>query len=333
MNIRRADIDIAKGLAILLVVFGHLVARQDPQGVYWYEPLRRAVYVFHMPFFLYLSGLVAASFGFLVSGRSALWSATKARARRLLLPFFGLGLLVLTGKLVASRFLFVDHVPPSIAAGLYGLFLYTAASPALCVWYLFVLFMLSIATLWLLDGRHERLPWLLATSLLLYWLPVPSYAYADRVFTYAPFFLMGAAAGFAEPRWNQWMDRFWLLMLATLLAALACVVIWGQGEEQKAVMLPLGTLCMPALHGAIRRIQPGRLYAALLFFGRYSFIIYLGNTICIGLTKGVMLRYLSWNGEHFLLFAPVLLVAGLFGPIALKRYGLARLPVLNQLTD
>ena len=333
MNIRRADIDIAKGFAILLVVFGHLVARQDPQGVYWYEPLRRAVYAFHMPFFLYLSGLVTASFGFLAGGRSALWSATKARARRLLLPFFGLGLLVLIGKLGASRFLFVDHVPPSLAAGLDGLFWHTAASPALSVWYLFVLFTLSITTLWLLDARRERLPWLLAASLLLCWLPVPAYAYADRVFTYAPFFLMGAAAGFAEPRWNQWMDRFWLLMLATLLAALACVVFWGQGEEQKVIMLPLGALSMPALHGAIRRIQPGRLYAALLFFGRYSFIIYLGNTICIGLTKGVMLRYLSWNGEHFLLFAPVLLVAGLFGPIALKRYGLARLPVLNQLTD
>src|SRR6516165_3886939 len=40
----RPDIEQAKGLAILLVVFGHLVARQDPEGVHWYEPLRRAVY-------------------------------------------------------------------------------------------------------------------------------------------------------------------------------------------------------------------------------------------------------------------------------------------------
>ncbi len=62
---RRADIDSAKGLAILLVVFGHLVARADPAGVTWYEPLRRAVYAFHMPFFLYLSGLVAVLSGML----------------------------------------------------------------------------------------------------------------------------------------------------------------------------------------------------------------------------------------------------------------------------
>ena len=48
---RRDDIDRAKGLAILLVVFGHLVARADPADVAWYEPLRRAVYAIHMPFF------------------------------------------------------------------------------------------------------------------------------------------------------------------------------------------------------------------------------------------------------------------------------------------
>ncbi|MBU6398023.1 MAG: acyltransferase [Rhodospirillales bacterium] len=332
MRNRRADIDMAKGFAILLVVFGHLVARQDPQGVHWYEPLRRAVYAFHMPFFLYLSGLVA-SFGFVASGRRAFWPSARARAHRLLLPFFGLGLLVLAGKLVASRFFFVDHVPASISAGLDGLFWHTEASPALSIWYMFVLFVLSIATLWLLDGQPKRLSWLLAFSLLLCWLPVPAYAYMDRVFAYAPFFLMGAAAGFAEPRWNQLMDRAWPWALAALLAGLIGVALWGREGEQETVMLPLGTLSMLALHGAMRRIQPGRLHGILLFFGRYSFMIYLGNTICIGLAKGMMLRFISWNGAHFLLYAPVLLAAGLFGPIALKHYGFARMPALNRLTD
>ncbi|MDE2238606.1 MAG: acyltransferase [Rhodospirillales bacterium] len=333
MHNRRTDIDIAKGFAILLVVFGHLVARQDPEGVHWYEPLRRAVYAFHMPFFLYLSGLVAAVFGFLSSGRAGLRTAIKLRARRLLLPFFGLGLLVLAGKLVASRFLFVDHVPSSILAGLNGLFWYTEESPALSVWYLFVLFALSIATLWLLDGQSRKLPWLLAASLLLCWLPMPAYLYVDRVFAYAPFFLMGAAAGFAEPRWSQMMDRAWPWTLAALLAGLICVALWARSGEQEALMLPLGALSMLALHGAMRRIKPGRTQTALLFFGRYSFMIYLGNTICIGVAKGVMLRFISWNGVHFLFYAPVLLAAGLFGPIALKHYGFARMPALNRLTD
>ncbi len=259
--------------------------------MHWYEPLRRAVYGFHMPFFLYLSGLVAASSGFLANGRAVFCGAARARAERLLLPFFGLGLLVLTGKLAAAKWLFVDNLPANAWAGLEGLFWHTAASPALSIWYLFVLFVLSLATLWLLDGKPERLPWLLAVSLLLYPLPVPAYLYADRVFTYAPFFLLGAMAGAAGARWNEMLDRYWIFALALLLAGLVCVALWGQGEERKAVMLPLGALSMPALHGTLRRVGFGRLRATLLFFGRYSFMIYLGNTICIGLTKGMLLRF------------------------------------------
>ena len=90
---------MAKGLAIILVVFGHIVARQDPAQVQWYEPLRRAIYAFHMPFFLYLSGFVAAASGFLGRGRAGFGDALKRRAQRLLLPFFALGLLILAGKL------------------------------------------------------------------------------------------------------------------------------------------------------------------------------------------------------------------------------------------
>jgi fucose 4-O-acetylase-like acetyltransferase len=56
---RRLDLDRAKGLAIVLVVLGHVVARDQPPGVEWYEPFRYAIYRFHMPFFLYLSGTVS----------------------------------------------------------------------------------------------------------------------------------------------------------------------------------------------------------------------------------------------------------------------------------
>lgn len=318
---RRADIDMAKGLAILLVVFGHIVARQDPQNVQWYEPLRRAVYSFHMPFFLYLSGLVAASSGFLFRGRAGFPGAVRARARRLLVPFFAVGLVVLAGKLTAARFIFVDHAPANIAAGLDGLFWHTGNSPALSIWYLFVLFVLSLATLWLLNGKAERLAWLVAMSLLLYPFNLPTYAYADRVFTYAPFFLLGAMAGFAGPRWDRILDACWPYALMLFTAGLICVALRGQSESQKAVMLPLGMLSMPALHGAMRHIGNAKWRTGLLFFGRCSFAIYLGNTICIGLAKGIMLRFIPWDGENFLLFAPALALAGTFGPIAVKRYG------------
>jgi len=46
----------------------------------------------------------------------------------------------------------------------------------------------------------------------------------------------------------------------------------------------------------------------------------------------VMLRLLSWDGAGFLLFAPVLLISGLMGPILVKRFIAPKFPALDRLT-
>ncbi len=333
MTTRRADIDAAKGFAILLVVFGHLVARADPQGVQWYEPLRNAIYAFHMPFFLYLSGLVAVYSGFLRRRRAELWQAARHRGKRLLLPFFLMGGLIVCGKLIMKQIMLVDNPPAGLISGLTGLFWHTAASPSLSIWYLFVLFVVSLGALALLDGKASRWPALLALCLLLYLLPLPAYVYADRIGTYAIFFTLGAGAGLLGARWDALMDRLWPLALAGLLACLILVAASGAAGEQKWILLPVGALSCPALHGFLRSMRQKSALGWFLFLGRYSFMIYLFNTICIGLAKGVLMPVYSWNGADFLPFASLLMGAGLFGPIALKRHALRRVPVLDRLTN
>ena len=329
---RRTDIDAAKGLAILLVVFGHLVARADPAGVFWYEPLRRAVYAFHMPFFLYLSGLVAAGSGALFLPPAAWPGLARRRAARLLVPFLGLGLLVVLGKFGAARLMVVDNLPPSLGAGLKALVWHTAASPALSIWYLFVLFVLSLGCPLLLRGRPERLPWLAVLGLALYAAPLPAYVYLDHVGRYAVFFVAGALAGTRDGAWNRFIDRRWKLLLGLLLAGCGTIAAFGAGWPPAATLLPMGLLSMPALHGLVRHAPAGAT-AILLRLGRYSFAIYLFNTLCIGLAKGLLLHLATWNGSHFLGFAPALMAAGVLGPIALKRFALRRGGRLDRLTD
>ncbi len=333
MRPRRADIDAAKGLAILFVVFGHLVARADPRGVGWYEPLRQAVYAFHMPFFLYLSGLVAAETGMLLRPRAAWPGVAAARARRLLLPFFGLGALVLAGKLTLAPLMHVDNAPASLGAGLNGLLWHTAASPALSIWYLFVLFVVSLASMAALDGRPRRLPWLIGAALALYALPLPAYAYADRIGRYALFFLLGAGAGLLGERWLGVLGRAWKPAMALFLVALGGIALCGRHWPQAPVMLAVGTLSFPALHGFLRQMRDSRLRRSFLVLGRYSFMIYLFNTLCIGFAKGALLRWVSWDGANFPWFAALLMLAGVLGPMALKRGVLVHVPVLDKLTD
>lgn len=335
MREKRADIEAAKGVAILLVVFGHLVARQDPSGVVWYEPLRRAVYSFHMPLFLYLSGLAAVYSGLVLRPRAQFGRVAAARAQRLLLPFLALGLLVVLGKLALAPLLHVDNAPSGLGSGLLALIWDTGRSPALSVWYLFVLFCLTLGTLALLNGHASRLPWLCGAALALFWLNLPSCFYLDRIFTYAPFFLAGALCGSTGPRWEGWMDRHWPAAMALFFAGLAAVARLGPVTPLggKTCLLLMGMISLPAIHGWVRSLARAPLLAAFLWLGRHCFAIYLFNTLFIGLAKALLLTAWPWNNAHFCAFAAALMACGLLGPIALKRCALQRVALLDRLTS
>ncbi len=315
---RRLDLERAKGLAILLVVFGHIVARTDPHGVEWYEPLRRAIYAFHMPFFLYLSGTVAVLSGaiFLRPGQ---WTGlVRARARRLLLPFLALGALTVFGKAIAGHFVFVDNRPQSLATGLLDLLWHTGQSPALSIWYLFVLFILTVTAPLLIWADRGRLRCFAALALLIYFMPLPQYVYLDHIGKYAVFFAAGTLAAKAGEAWNSFVDRYWRHFFILLLCGLGLVAGCGAAWPEKADLLPLGLISMPALHGLVRHIR--LVFASgLLWLGRNSFMIYLFNTICIGLAKGMLLHFTDWDGGHFLPFAAALMLSGSLGPVLIGK--------------
>lgn len=329
---RRMDIDRAKGLGILLVVFGHLVARADPVGVHWYEPLRRAVYAFHMPFFFYLSGMVAVLSGAIFTPPSGLARLAGLRARRLLVPFFALGLLVLAGKLAVSRFIFVDNTPADFRAGLSALFVFGPGNPAISIWYLFVLFVFTIAGPMLLWADSGRLRALLGLGAILYATPLPSVLYAAQIGHFLIFFGLGAWAGSAGDIWTGFIDRYWRTLGATFFVTLSLIVYFGSNWPEWPELLPIGTLSMPVLHGFVRNCGAS-CGAVLKFLGRYCFSIYLFNTLFIGLAKGVLLRVISWNGAHFPPFALALMAAGVLGPVALKRLALRHNRVLDRMTN
>jgi fucose 4-O-acetylase-like acetyltransferase len=313
---RREDIDRAKGLAILFVVFGHIVARSDPLHVNWYEPMRRAVYAFHMPFFLYLSGIVAVFSGALFAPPEHWPALLAARARRLLIPFFALGLLIVCGKQVAQHLMFVDNQPSNLWAGMANLLWHTKGSPALSVWYLFVLFTLSIVSPIFVWADHGRLYYLLIAGLLIYCVPLPAYLYLDHIGKYTIFFALGAWAASQDERWINFVDRYWRILLLLLLFTLLLIAGFGKYWPVKSELMPVGALSMPALHGLVRHL-PVSFASVFFWLGQNSFMIYLFNTIFIGLSKGLLLRITDWNGSHFLFFAILLMISGIFGPIFL----------------
>lgn len=120
------SLDIYKGLAILLVVAGHLAqsGTSEPDR----SLLFKGIYMFHMPLFFLVSGMVY-SLKPMTMSVAELGDSLVKRTRQLLLPFFTWHILnyVLSGMAVTF---------PSYMLDLYR-------SPDLGLWFLWVLFVFS----------------------------------------------------------------------------------------------------------------------------------------------------------------------------------------------
>jgi peptidoglycan/LPS O-acetylase OafA/YrhL len=333
---RRRDLDRGKTLAILLVVFGHLVARNDPAGpgwgAAWYEPLRAAVYSFHIPFLFYLSGYAAHWSGASSARGAGYWSLLGRRANRLLLPALIFGLAILCGKLAMMDVLHVDHAPASFRTGLADLLWHTDDSPAQSVWYLIVLFVYAAATPllrpWL--PRHAITLVLVAAPLVL--LPYPPVLYLDRIGTYAPFFIAGLAAAEYDAVWCRLLDS-WRLPFALLFACLLLLDLrYGPQTPRCLAMLSVSIVAIPAMHAMVRRLPP-MVIRLLDCVTPYAFAIYLLNTVFIGLAKALLMTQLPWDAVWFPLFAVVLMGAGIAGPVVTKRLLFRPVRALDRLTS
>jgi len=156
--------------------------------------------------------------------------------------------------------------------------------------------------------------------------------YADELARYAVFFALGLVAGQADGDWLNFVDRYWRWLGVVFVGILGWIVCKNNFISFPVTLLVTGVISMPVLHGMLRTL-PEHSAQVFLFLGRYSFMIYLFNTIFIGLAKGLLLHFASWDGLHFLPFAVAMGLSGLLGPISLKRVAFRRAGVLDRLTN
>jgi fucose 4-O-acetylase-like acetyltransferase len=325
------DVDRAKGLAILLVVIGHL-AREAPPGSEWYDHLKLIIYEFHMPFFMYLSGMVTFYSDAARTAAIGYGTYLRRRATRLLVPFLVFGVFSVLVKHLAEPFIAVDNNIGSLGQGLMALFWKTHLSPAGSVWYIYVLFIYCMAVpplVWVV----RRTEYLLAMAAALYLLPLPEYFYLDKIGHFFIFFSLGGLAIEHRELYERIIDRgtiLWLGLFAVLL------VIWPPPAHFSLTptfhQTLIALVSLPALCALVRQRMVNK-SSLLSFVGRYSFVIYLFNTLMIGLTKGVMLHFMAWDDAHFPVFALSLFAAGAVGPILLKEWGLKKVKLLDMMTS
>lgn len=327
-NQRLVDIDIAKGLAIFLVVLGHIVATTTPVGHEWYSTLKSAIYLFHMPFFMFISGLIMAHTYKEILNTTDYFSYVKKKAYRLLPAFLLFGLIIYFGKIISSQFVFVDNVPDNFLTELYYLFLIPELSSGGSLWFIYVLLEMYIIFPILIILFKTRPIFILLIGIVLYFTPITNILLLNRLFEYFIFFGLGVFIVWHYQQYLNLVDKFFYLWFALFSFALFGALNFDLGPEK----LILGLLSIPAIHGLVRKPFIENI-SILKTFGHYTFSIYLMNTIFIGLAKGIILVFVFWGGYHFYWVAPVLLLAGLFGPILVKKILFSRIKPLDKMTS
>lgn len=309
---RLLDIDRTKGFAIALVVWGHLASVVPSDSPLWFYVSVSIIYSFHMPLFMYLSGLVF----FLVGSNGRFWSSPGryifSRFDRLILPFIFFGIFVVLGKYFLGNFTNLPDPVHSISDGLLDVLTNSQGNPSASIWYLFVLFVYTLITplLWKIGG--ERFSILFLFGVLGWAIKFPEAYYVHRISTYYIFFVIGGFVAHNKVCIYMIFKRFCILFIFAF--SLICSFYF----DSHISLLVCGILSIPAFHSIFLQNfwNRDRLF---IYLGRYTMAIYLLNTICMGVLY-VVIKLLYSNDPSFsVILLLVIFISGLFAPILIKK--------------
>ncbi|WP_197491447.1 acyltransferase family protein [Methylomonas methanica] len=325
---RLVDIDKAKGFAIFLVVVGHIVAADTPAGNEWYAVLKFYIYKFHMPFFMFISGVIMAYTFPVIKNGEDYFKYIFRKLKRLVPGYVLFGAVIYIGKLASSKVMHVDRLPGNVYSELYNLLLVPSQSAGGSLWFIYVLMEMYIVFPLVMVFFIKRPVLIILAGLIAEFMPVSNVLMLDRFCEYFIFFAIGVIVVQWYQEYLNVIDRYRYYVIALFIMSFATV----EFVSPLVSKIIIGFFSLPALHSMMRFTVDATL-SIWEIFGNYTYSIYLMNTILIGLAKGVILMFFTWDGANFLMISPVLLLVGLFGPIFVKKYIFKYVPILNSVTS
>jgi fucose 4-O-acetylase-like acetyltransferase len=333
-------VDVTRGLAILLVVFGHaaagLIDAAEPGAYPILRYLFLAIYTFHMPVFFFLAGMFAEQ-------RFARGAAPFVRrlSTTLVYPYFLWSIIQFC--LIAAAASLVNHPPENFLGTLLAL----PWQPVSQFWFLHALFVIHLASLaaWHAGGARAVLGLAVAAKVVSLLVPIgPALSMAAAN---APYYALGLVIG--STRFSRWLASASSERQA-LLYAVAAISIGGSLAIANAVqslpsiesssaatiarvawlpaMLPAALLGGLALMLVGRHIghRGGALAQVARYLGSLTLPIFLLHIIFIAGTRILLDRLLGISGLPVL---PLLIVVGVVGPLAVRsladRFRLSRI--------
>ena len=326
---RYTEVDIARGIGILFVVLGHSI-KQTGVSAGWIRILTYMIYSFHMPLFFCLSGFVSAKI--LRMNRDERLLYIRARARRLLVPYFVIGILYIPVKLKLSSVAVKPFTAADIPRMLIG------QNPDVSLWFLYILFLIEAVCALLINMGNFRSVWYgsFFLSVAIYWANLEI-----RAPKYLFFFLMGiwVRLKFEDSRKAGIEDSMGgqeLLAFLALVTDIAAVIFLYRTTITVSMMLTslcgiylvfwISSRMVYDIDGEVR--APGKAGRTFLKLGLFSMDIFILHEPVMTVVKLIL-----WNrlGLHYALCTLVIFLCALCLPIPLSKWIIRKIRPLRML--
>jgi|GEM_PF-1165179 len=329
---RLLDIDRATGLAIAMVVLGHLASGKIYPGAEWYYALKTVIYSFHMPLFMFLSGVISYYTYKPINDMRDYRAYVYKKFMRFIPAYLLFSVIVFVGKILASYLFNIDNPVQSIFDYFEILYL-PQQSFNMSLWYIYVLFEICIFFSLFL-ALFKKVEYLLIPAVILHFIYIPNVMAFSLFCEYLLYFSLGCICMKHYKFYTRYLDKIGGVFLIVWLGVMAyCYYYVYVFQPEASLPIPktlTGLLSIPAVHFLVR-LSVFEKMQWLGYLGMFSFPIYLMNTIVIGIIKGATFTVTSLDYHQFHVMVPFLVIAGLLIPIVVKKYLLRFVPTLNKI--
>ena len=299
-------VDVAKGIGIVLVVYGHAVDGLRSAGLVpgdgWASFSFYAIYTFHMPLFFLLSGLF-------VPGRLQRDRARFVRRQfpSIFYPYFLWSIVQVTILYLAAAYVNVPRTHLGYAEILW--------SPPSQFWFLYVLFLCHLAAAALVWKGSGALLTAIGIAAALFYYSTYPHATVMRCFTeFLIFYAVGVLYGGRIAQVEAAAARYWRWSVAAVLLALPAIWFgFSHGFPYGAAWVLPVTAAGIAGTLALSVALSGRPAAMLRYLGQRAMAIYVLHVLFVAGTRIVLAKLLGFDQGALLL--PALLTAGICGPV------------------
>lgn len=228
---RDKSLDIAKGIAIIFVMYGHLKYTEvDMDTMYCW------IYSFHMPFFVYISGLLMRV------NKDHRWHRILQKLKRIVVPYFFANV---AGYIINRIFHIESH---TIYQFIHGIVIGDNLASNLPTWYLmsyFWIFLFGLFVLPYIDDVKKLIVADIISMLLVFcvaYMPgIPDYFRIKGTLVLLPFFITAYLVKKMGIKISWWMS-FLLLMVGFIAGRLNGIHSW------RYITVGNGDVCIPYLY-------------------------------------------------------------------------------------